>query len=159
AGTAELTRRGLEALGDLWDGTDTAEVVEAPPTDVIADVPPDTKSDPTEGARQDFQEKKPGRLKQGRENDEKKRRDSKKWKRNNPPREPPKHTPGRDHRKKSRKCSSHLSTLGEVCESWGEGDIPKCERPTSDSLYGCGKTTHSPCAFRSTSVPDDTTDS
>jgi hypothetical protein len=73
AGTAELTRRGLEALGDLWDGTDTTEVVEAPPTDVSADVPPDTKSDPTEGARQPFEQNKPGRKGQGKENNQKNR--------------------------------------------------------------------------------------
>jgi hypothetical protein len=59
----------------------------------------DAENVPAEAARKQYEENKPGRKKQGRENLEKKKQ-GKKWTRNNPPREPPKHTPGKGHRKK-----------------------------------------------------------
>src|ERR1700736_3035061 len=48
--------------------------------------------------RKDYVPDQPGRKKQSRENREKKKKDLG-WKSRNPPREPPKHTPSKTHRK------------------------------------------------------------
>ncbi|MFS8066056.1 MAG: RHS repeat-associated core domain-containing protein, partial [Byssovorax sp.] len=51
--------------------------------------------------RKKYEESKPGRKKQGRENDQKKKKDEK-WKQRTPAKEPKRHTPGKTHRKDKR---------------------------------------------------------
>lgn len=62
------------------------------------DIAPDDLTLPPQMSRQPYAPNKPNRHKQGREEKQKKKLDPKKWKRRCPAKEPPSHTPGREHR-------------------------------------------------------------